>query len=310
MIPHIKQRKEMNRKVISKITLFVLLFLMLFSCPGIYAFETRQTGLFTFNFYQDSRSVQYLIDHADAIAADISMNTGFEFRERVTVFIAEPDTFRQIQPAGARVPDWAAGVAYPSKNLIYLKQKQGIHLIRVFRHEVSHILLGQAFRELGRVPRWLDEGIAMLQADEWSMGRLSTMTFAVLTDSLIPMDELAKSFPRDARQAELAYCQSYYFLTFLIGEFGLSEFHKFMNIYSTYGNFELALRRAYLLDWFEIEELWLKYLALRFSWIPLITSASTLWFAASILFIIGYISKKKRARDKLKQWEQEETACL
>ncbi len=297
----------MIKKVISELTAFVLLFLTPFFCSYVYSYETRQTGLFTFNFFNETRSVRNLINRADSIASDMSTKTGFQFHEKITVFIAQPGKFEEIQPAGAKVPEWAAGVAYPSKDLIFLKQKRGLDLVKVFRHEVSHILLGQAFRGMERIPRWLDEGIAMLQAEEWSMARLSTMTFAVLTDSLLPMDEIAKRFPRDLQQAQLAYCQSYYFLSFLIGEFGLSEFHEFMNIYSTYGNFELALRRAYMLDWLEIEQLWLEYLSLRFSWIPLVTSASTLWFVASILFVVCYINKKRRVRNKLKEWEQEES---
>ena len=76
------------------------------------------------------------------------------------------------------------------------------------------MLLGRAFGS-GHVPRWLQEGMAIIIAGEWSLQRLSTMTMAVLTGNVLRMDDIAHAFPRDKHRAELAYCQSFYFISFL-----------------------------------------------------------------------------------------------
>ncbi len=275
----------------------------------MHAFQKSETELFTFYYNPgDRKAASVVISEADAIAEEISENLGFMFSSRITVYIVP--TFKELQkvkPSKARIPRWAIGVAFPSKNLIILLNKRRVDLIKTFRHEVNHILLGQAFKGKQRVPRWLDEGLAMIQAGEWSMSRLSSITSAVLTDSLIPMDDIVDSFPEEWRDAELAYCQSFYFISFLKGTFGDETFKTFLNEYSKHKNFPRAIRSAYNMGWENMEELWLDYLKLRFSWIPIITSTGTLWFAASLIFIAGYLRKKRKTRKKLRQWALEES---
>ena len=56
----------------------------------------------------------------------------------------------------------------------------------------------------------------------------------------------------------------------------------------------------------DLEERWLVYLKLRVSWIPIITSVSTLWFIAALIFVYGYARKKRQAERRLKEMEKEE----
>jgi hypothetical protein len=225
----------------------------------------------------------------------------------VEVFVVRTfEDFKRACPDAAPVPRWAVGVAYPEKNRIVLLLGMRADLLQTFRHELHHILLGKAFNGREKVPRWLDEGLAMLQADEWSLSRLATMTGAVLTGSLIPMDSLVASFPAELWNAELAYCQSFYFISFLKGKFGDEAFRQFLRQYSTHKDFHTALRSAYRCSWEALERQWHDYLRLRFSWVPLITSTSTLWFGATLLFLLGYLRKKTRSRQQLRQWEQED----
>jgi hypothetical protein len=222
--------------------------------------------------------------------------------------IVAPDRkrFNTLQPVGAQLPDWAIGVAYPHQNLIVLLKNTRGNILKTFEHEVCHILLGRAFGSDHQVPRWLHEGMAIIVAGQWSMQRLTTMTMGVLTGRILSMEDITHGFPRDARRAELAYCQSFYFISFLKSKFGNDEFRTFLSVYSSCKDFKLALRKTYFLHWEEIEELWLDYLKVRFSWIPILFSTGTLWFLASLVFIWGYVHKKRKARKKMRQWEQEE----
>jgi hypothetical protein len=274
-------------------------------CRGM---EQGETGLFTFAFApQDRTAALALMRRADAVAREVSDLLGFAVQQRMQVHIAsDPESFARMQPAGDRTPDWAIGTAYPALNRIYLRRGRGIDLERTLRHEVSHILLGQAFGHQHRVPRWLDEGLAILLAREWNFGRLSTMTIAVLTDSLLPMDSIAERFPADLRSAELAYSQSYYFISFLKTRYGAERFHFFLREYSQIRDFNLALRKSYGLSWHMLEDEWHSYLRTRFSWIPILTSSGALWFAASLIFVWGYLVKRARTRRILQEWNREE----
>ena len=280
-----------------------------FFLQPLYAAENEilSSRYFTIEGNEGDRTALFLFQNADAIAENISKQLGFALPKRVRVIIASDlERFQDVQPAGAQVPEWAVGVAYPQLNMIVLLKNTRNDILKTFEHEMCHILLGQAFGPGHQVPRWLNEGMAVIVAGEWSVQRLSTMTMAVLSGNVLPMEDITHAFPRDERRAELAYCQSFYFISFLKSRFGDDEFRTFLNIYSVGKDFKLALWKTYYLRWDEIEELWLEYLKVRFSWIPILFSTGTLWFLASLVFIWGYIHKKRKAREKMRQWAQED----
>jgi len=237
------------------------------------------------------------------IGADFQGNT--EIRLSPTL-----EAFQGAQPGGTRIPTWAVGVAYPGENVIVLLSPRAIKgsridVIDVFAHEFSHIAIGRALTGVD-VPVWLDEGLAIYEAREWIFSRLAVLTRASLTDMLIPLTVLVRSFPAEEEPAELAYAESFMFVSFLINEVGREAFHRLIRDYTRYGDLEGALRRGTGMTFAELEEQWLFYLKLRVSWIPIITSASTLWFIMSLIFIYGYLRKKRQARRRLKELAAEE----
>lgn len=292
-------------------TIIVAVVFSFIFCSPACAAHMQHTNFFRFQAHTN-HIPPLLVQNADAFAHQILDDLGLSLDKPIDVIIASTvDEFQRIQPEGARVPAWAIGVAYPQHNLIILlspavRQRGPIDIIKTFQHEVLHIILGQAFKGSAEVPRWLNEGLAMIAANEWSMARLSTMTFAVLGRKLIPMEELAESFPWDPDQAHIAYCQSFYFIAFLKGKFGNNLFKTFLKEYILHKNFQRAILDTYNVPWGKMEDLWRDYLRLRFSWIPLITSSTTLWFLATLIFILGYARKKRMNRLKLEQWNREE----
>ena len=294
----------MLRKIIFTVLLSVL-------CSHAQAAAAESEQLATAHFIiegdRGDRTVSFLAEHADTIAEGVSSRLGFSLKGRMRVIVA-PDKkrFHSAQPEGARLPDWAVGVAYPHRSLIILLKGTRNNILKTFEHEICHILLGQALGKGHNVPRWLDEAMAILIAEEWSPQRLAIMSMAVLSESLLSMDEITRSFPRDERQAQLAYCQSFYFISFLKTRFGEEDFHSFLRTYSSCKDFSLALWKTYYLRWDEIEQMWQDYLKVRFGWLPVLFSAGTVWFFASLVFIWGYLYKKQKARKKMRQWELEE----
>lgn len=306
----VKQPFPCQNRPVMKLVISILLFVV-FMCPASFAAQIQQTNFF--RFQSDNNPIPPILPkNADTIAQQMINDFGLPLQKPIDVIVASTaEEFQRIQPGGSRVPTWAIGVAYPQQNLIILlsptvRQRGHIDIIKTFQHEVLHIILGQAFKGKANVPRWLDEGLAMIAANEWSMARLSTMTFAVLGRKMIPMEQLTESFPWDPDQAQTAYCQSFYFISFLKGRFGSDLFKTFLQKYTVHKNFQRAIFDTYNVRWEEMEDLWRGYLRLRFSWIPLITSSTTIWFVATLIFILGYLRKKRMNRLKLKQWTREE----
>jgi len=56
----------------------------------------------------------------------------------------------------------------------------------------------------------------------------------------------------------------------------------------------------------QLEDRWQRYLKMRFSWIPIITSATALWFLLALLFLLAYAKKTRAKRQLYEQWDKEE----
>lgn len=269
--------------------------------------ETIETRYCTFEGSSGDKTVRFLVERADALVEDVSSRLGLEPHGPIRVVIAsDRRRFLASQPAIAHVPPWAVGIAWPRHNMIVLLKNTGGDILQTFEHELCHVLLGRAFGPGHRVPRWLEEGLAVMIAGQWSLQRMSTMSMAVLTGRVLPMDALARGFPADAARAEIAYCQSFYFIVFLKNRFGEGDFHAFLKQYAALRDFEQALWKSYYLRWDEMERMWLEYLKVRFSWIPILSSTGFLWFCASIVFVWGYVRKRRAVREKMRQWDLEE----
>lgn len=241
------------------------------------------------------------------VIADI----GVDFAEKTEIRLCPTlETFREAQPGRTLIPLWAVGVAYPEQNVIVLRSPRAvkgsrIDVVDVFAHEFSHIALGRALASV-TVPVWLNEGLAMYEAREWTFSRISVLTRASLMDRLIPLPILTLSFPAEEEPAELAYAEGFMFVSFLINKVGQEAFQRLIRDYTRYGDLAGALRRGTGMNLADLEERWLVYLKLRVSWIPIITSVSTLWFVAALIFIYGYARKKRQANRRLKEMETEE----
>ena len=282
--------------------------LLSFSLPP----QKISTRYFDFFFSEKDRAlVESLAWEADTIADEVISYIGVGVEKSIEVLIATGDEFKRVQPHPSDLPDWVSGVAYHQLSLIVLKSPRSLrgkeyNLKKTFTHEVSHVILGAAFSNGEHIPRWLNEGIAMYMSREWNFDRISTMTHAVLTDSLLPLSEITYTFPRGEKEGELAYCQSFYLVSFLISTYGKEQFHRFVQSLSQEKVVEDVVLKVYGMNLSQLETEWHDYLRLRFSWIPLITSASSLWFLITLIFIVGYIKKRRKAAVTVQQWKEEE----
>lgn len=282
--------------------------LLSFSLPP----QKISTRYFDFFFSEKDRAlVESLAWEADTIADEVISYIGVRVEKPIEVLIATGDEFKRVQPHPSDLPEWVSGVAYHQLSLIVLKSPRSLrgkeyNLKKTFTHEVSHVILGAAFSNGEHIPRWLNEGIAMYMSREWNFNRISTMTHAVLTDSLLPLSEITYTFPRGEKEGELAYCQSFYLVSFLISTYGKEQFHRFVQSLSQEKVVEDVVLKVYGMNLSQLETEWHDYLRLRFSWIPLITSASSLWFLITLIFIVGYIKKRRKAAVTVQQWKEEE----
>ena len=301
------------RKGLPAIIVFLMLIFVAEPTPAAGEFRL-ENGRFVIRYATgDERIAAELERESLRIRERVITDIGVDFSEKTEIRLCPTiEAFREAQHGGTWIPLWAVGVAYPGENLVVLRSPRAvkgsrIDVLDVFAHEFSHIALGRALAGV-RVPVWLNEGLAIYEAREWTFSRISVLTRASLMDRLIPLPVLTLSFPAEEGLAELAYAESFMFVSFLINKVGREAFHLLIRDYTRYGDLEGALRRGTGMNLADLEERWLVYLKLRVSWIPIITSVSALWFIAALIFIYGYMRKKRQAERRLIEMGREEVS--
>jgi hypothetical protein len=117
-----------------------------------------------------------------------------------------------VSPGGGgmarEAPEWSAALARPGERLIVLsgpalRTRRAI-LGTTVAHELAHLLLHQRIGEQGWVPRWFDEGLAVLLSGAvgWR-DRLATFGRGP-----VHLRDLTDQFPSEARAARFAYVES------------------------------------------------------------------------------------------------------
>ncbi len=282
------------------------------AATGDIAYQSVATEHFRIRYKgQDDRLARRIAAAAEEIREKIITHVGYDPRGETLIFLAPSlEEFQRLQPGAKKMPLWAAAVAYPELNLIIIRSPRAIKDGRldyhqVLAHEFTHIVLGRALAPRP-VPTFLAEGIAMYEAAEWHFSRMAVLTRAAITNRMIPLTSLMEHFPSPPEEAELAYAESFMFVSFLINTYGAESFQSFVKDYSSSGSMVGALQRMSGKHLLVLEDEWRDYIYLRVSWIPIITSAVTLWFVITLIFLYGYLRKRRRAAAILRQWEEEE----
>ena len=101
--------------------------------------------------------------------------------------------FRRFSPSVGE--SWVLGFAIPKDKRIVLKspslaKNSRLQFIKTLRHELSHLVLHHAVgKNHNLLPRWFDEGMAMITADQWewfdswSMARMVLFPIPFLSTS-------------------------------------------------------------------------------------------------------------------------------
>jgi hypothetical protein len=252
----------------------------------------------------------FLLQRAEEIRGAVIHDAGHAPPSPTLIYLAPTwEQFQEVQPKG-QPPTWAVGTAYPEHNLIILRSPRAVKRGRteveeVLRHEYAHLVLARALKG-HEAPQWLDEGFTMLQSRGWNLSWTYILSRGVLSKTLIPLAELADGFPLDQHQAQLAYAQSFSFVSYIKNEYGAEALARLIKGIAHGLDAEESLRQATGLGLRSLEREWKAELKKRYSWIPILTSFLSLWFLASLLFLLGYWLKRRRAKRTLAEWEQEE----
>lgn len=220
------------------------------------------------------------------------------------------DTIAQFgEYAGPLSTHTVLGIAKPTQDLIVLKAPRlaprGSDYRGTVRHEVIHILL-QHNVNTDNLPRWLNEGIAMVVSGENRWESRAQIASMYLNGRVLSYPELDLSFldPGEEMQFGDAYAQAYSMTQYLMNEVGEKRFWAMLRTLDkqTFGSALEAELGVIPYDFWASWKSSLGWYAAAYS----IVSGFTLFQIMAGLTVWAYWRKRRRGMQIVKQWEIEE----
>jgi hypothetical protein len=212
----------------------------------------------------------------------------------------------------APIQDWAVGCAFPLSRRIVIQNPKHIalaklQLVQVLRHEIAHVLFGQCTRKaVKEIPLWFVEGIAIYFADEWVPSRHGTLLKHIFSKSILPLQELTRSFPRSQTGADLAYAESQDAIRWLVEVKGRDALFDLISELHAGSNFNTAFQDIVGWDLATYDTFWRESLIERYQWASLFSNAYVMWGGLGGLALLGYLVHWNRRRRHLNKLAQQE----
>jgi hypothetical protein len=223
------------------------------------------------------------------------------------VLVQTQDQFDSV--SSGRLPEWGAAAAIPARDLIILRiptldQYPGSQA-NLLQHELAHIALHR--RVNGRyLPRFLDEGFASWFAGEWHLNNVITIAGAQLTGSLLPLRRIDEVNAFHYGEANLAYSQSYLVVLYLFERFGEVGWLELLDAFAEGQSLNQSFRTALRLSFWEFESGYRGFLSDNYTIFAILSNTMGLWIVLAIVVVAGFILMKKRKKDAIDRWKEEE----
>lgn len=280
--------------------------------PIAAGFSTYDGGWIRITYHPSSRErIEPLIAAADEAKRDLEEWLGASVLSKVRVDVARtPGEMATLAPHGAPYPEYASGVAYPELGLVLLTltpryANESFDLTQVFRHELAHVALEDAVRPNG-VPRWFNEGFAVMASGETSFERMWTLMNATLADRLLPLAQVDRTFPSDENKASVAYAEASDVVRFLVRREDRHRFRSLVRELHAGRTLDHAAREAYGTDLVSLEHEWREDVAKRYTFWPVLCSGTVVWMGVIGLFVWGWRKRRARSRATLARWAKDE----
>jgi hypothetical protein len=226
----------------------------------------------------------------------------------VKVYLVD-DLERFERLIGGRFPEWGAAAALPARGMIVIKSpdrhRLGKSLTELVGHEYTHIVLAHK-AAFAPIPRWFNEGLAMLVGMDWSWENNMAMSKAGAMGQFISLTEIDRVNSFTGPRAQLAYGQSYLAVRYLRENYGDSSLVRFVSTLAVGGSVDDALMAATGSTLSEFETEYHVFLTEHYNLVSLFTNTMLFWLFLALLVVVGFFVKYRQRRKYYEKWEEDE----
>jgi len=292
--------------MINKIIILILLFYSPICAEQI----ITVWGPCTINIYGGS------IDGIDAIREKIMDETQSMVDEwgvvRVRPFYlyitySEKDFYTQ---AKGPVPEWGIAVTKrnPDRIIIQAPHVSGItfsRLLEVISHELNHVYFNRV-KQSYSIPSWYKEGMAMRQADEFSMRHRLEISKAKWKNQLFYFNDLAGFNRVRKSNATLAYAQSAAMVYAMEYFYGDKIHSSLISTMQNNNSFWDAIKKITGDDHVDVQINMEIFIEDNYNWMFLANASKSIFVILPFILVVGFLYKRHRNKRILQAWETEE----
>jgi len=224
--------------------------------------------------------------------------------ELIRVVLAREDS---VVAGGA--PPWIAGYARSDGLIVLFPARVPIYpyssLDELLGHEVAHVLVARAAQ--GRqVPRWFNEGLAMLAEEGWSWDHEARAALALVRGQSYALADLDGYFAGSREEVAGAYALSAGLVRSFVGRYGRTMPAGVLRRVARGESFDRAFEITVGVTLEEAETAYWRRQAFWNRWLPFLGSPTTLWIAISLLALWAIKRRRDRDRERAAEWVAEE----
>jgi len=249
-----------------------------------------------------------------SLLEELEAATGLQADFRPTVFpVLRREAFRRLGGDDAFV-----AFARPAQNLVVMDlsrfEQRPASLKPVLKHEYCHLLLHRHV-STGRLPRWLDEGIAQHLSDglsEYLPGRQSLVLGEALAAGRVPsLGALETRFPRDDFGLQLAYEQSRSVVGYITRRYGDAVVMPLLANLANGLSVDEAWQVVSGMSLKRLEGDWRQHQASPLAWLGRMAGHvyGVLFFLAALATLLGYRRHRRQRRDYVDEEDDIPKAC-
>ena len=189
----------------------------------------------------------------------VGSDLGFYPDDSITTILYSAEQFMDV----TRAPAWSGGI-YDGKIRIPvggLRERTDV-LEKVIFHEYTHAVVHRMGG--GRVPVWLNEGIAQYEEGR-NGGRDDLFRYLASAENLVPLKYLEGSFMGlNQEQAILAYGEALSAVKYIMDEYGTGMLTRLVSGYKDGKDSDAAIKDTFQMTYKEFQESWIRYLNKRY----------------------------------------------
>jgi hypothetical protein len=218
----------------------------------------------------------------------------------------------ESSPLARSAPAWVAGYTDGVSDVVVLLPERTPSypdggLEEVLAHEVAHVLIYRASAGR-RLPRWFNEGVAMLASRSWRFRDETQLALGLLSADKVPLWRLDDLFEGERWQVERAYALSGALVQELLDKYGSGLPSALLSRVAQGIPFDEALRRTTGATLDDVgDSFWARQSVLK-RWLPIITSTAVIWVGITLLAVVAAVKRRRQQAAEAKALAEAEAS--